>query len=243
MNDIKKINRQFLFALISFIVIVLLAATIMVLSGILIENNDVIYMIYFAVLMAMLFVVSTYKNMLERITNTSYIIKIRANQSKPLQLNHLKNFDKMTSVLIAKGYLRFTYDNHHTLFYKISKDSIKRMLRKYMLEVVVLIHQDNDSFYLDAVDEDIHKIQQEQLKDHKKIDRMFITQIKQINELNDETRESIKEIVFVKSSVGIISTINIGCHAPSGTAVMLYSDQYSPSLYYKYHIEQIKKII
>ena len=112
-----------------------------------------------------------------------------------------------------------------------------------MLEVVVLIHQEGDSFYLDAVDEDIHKIQQEQLKDHKKIDRMFITQIKQIDELNDETRESIKEIVFIKSSIGIISTINVGCHKPSGTAVMLYSDTYSPSLYYKYHIEQIKNII
>ncbi len=243
MNDSKKINRQFFFTLISFIGIVGLAAAIMVVSGIYIENNDIIYAIYFAVLMIMMFVVSMYKNALERMTNTSYIIKIRSNQSAPLQLNHLKNFDQMTSILNARGYSRFNYDDNHTLFYRLSKDIIKKMNRRFMLEIVTLIHKQTDSFYLDVVDEDIHKIQQQQLADHHKIDRMLITQIKQVDTLNDETKESIKEIVFVKSNVGIVSTINIGVHKPSNLAVMLYSDTYSPSLYYKYHIEQIKKFI
>jgi len=243
MNDIKKINRQFFFTLISFVGIVVLAAAIMVLSGIFIANNDITYAIYFAVLMGMMFIVSMYKNLLEQLTNTSYIIKIRSNQSAPLQLNHLKNFDQMTSVLSVQGYSRFTYDDNHTLFYRLSKDSVKKMNRRFMLEVVALIHKQTDSFYLDIVDEDIHKIQQQQLAIHHKIDRMFITQIKQINTLDDETKESIKEIVFVKSNVGIVSTINIGAHKQSNLAVMLYSDTYSPSLYYKYHIEQIKKFI
>ena len=243
MNDIKRINRKFLFALISFVFIVLAAAAIMVVSGIFIENNDITYAIYFAVLMALMFLVATYKNTLERMTNTSYIIKIRSNQSAPLQMNHLKNFDQMTSVLHRKGYSRLTYDNNHTLFYRLSKDSVKRMNRRFMLEVVVLIHKETDSFFLDVVDEDIHKIQQQQLAEHHKIDRMFITQIKQFNEMNDEAKESIKEIVFVKSNIGIVSVINIGCHIPSNLAVMLYSDTYSPSLYYKYHIEQIKSFI
>jgi hypothetical protein len=72
---------------------------------------------------------------------------------------------------------------------------------------------------------------------------MFITQVKEISSMDEQTKDAIREIVFVKTSVGVVSTINIGLHFPSNKAVLMYSETYSPSLYYRYHIDEIKLFV
>ncbi|HCZ24767.1 MAG TPA: hypothetical protein DHV05_08010 [Acholeplasmataceae bacterium] len=243
MSDIDKINKRFFIVLISFIFILLAAIAILIIASLLIQDEDMRYLAYFGVLISMLFITPPFKSRLEQIINISYIIKIRKNQAKPLPLNHLKNLDNLRVLLINDGYVKYAVDQAHALYYKTNKGSTKKIIRRYLLEIVVVIQENQNSFYLDAVDEEIHKIQQELLKENKKIDKMLITQIKEIKNLDENTLESIKEIVFFKTKVGIISTINIGCYQPDQLAFMLYSESYAPSIYYKRHIEQIKKLI
>ena len=92
------------------------------------------------------------------------------------------------------------------------------------------------------VDNEINKLRDELFKEKKK-NHPVNHQIKEIDELDEKTRDMIKEILFIRTKRSIVSTINVGLHRPSKQALMLYSETYSPSLYYKYHIEQIKKII
>ena len=87
------------------------------------------------------------------------------------------------------------------------------------------------------------QLRDEIFKEKKKINRLIITQIKEIKELDDKTRDEIKEVIFIRTKRLIISTLNVGLFQTQKKAVMLYSDTYSPSLYYKYHLDEIKKIL
>jgi hypothetical protein len=243
MSDIKKINRQLLVNLVVFITIILVAITIMIVANVMIENENLEYLIYFPVLVSLIFIISTFKNRIDQISNLSYLIKIRANQAPSLMMNHTKHLDTFEELIQGMGFIMFSNDQMHTLYYRLYKDDVKKIIKRYVLELIVLIDKKQEEFFLDIVDSEIGKIQQKHLKDHKKINRMIITQIKEVNDLDEKTKDSIKEIVFFRTNLGIISTINIGLHKSTNKAVMLYSELYSPSIHYTKHINLIKKII
>lgn len=243
MKEMKKVNRQFLFTLLLFLGVVFLVVAIIVVAGIYIENGNLFFILFASIWLCMLPVVSIFKTKMERITNLSYLIKIMNQPAAPLPIKNMSTFSKLGKLLIENEFTKHSIDADHTLYFKIEKDKIKKIFQRYMLEIVVTIHKDSDVFYLDIVDDEIEKIQKDSLKLKKKIDRMFITQVKEISEMDEQTRNAIKEIVFVKSAIGVISTINVGLHYPSNKAVLLYSDTYSPSLYYRFHIDQIKSIV
>jgi len=243
MSDVQKINRKFLFALISFIVYILFVVLFLIFGGYIIPIVNLVLVLDVVLLIGSLFVVSAYKTKFDQLTNISYIIKIRANPGEPLPMNHTLTLDYYKGYLQSQDFVLYNHDKQHALYYRLTKDKIKKMLSRYMLEVVVVEFLKSDSFFLDIVDSEIGKIQQLFLSERKTIDRMLMTQIKEIDDLDDKTRDSIKEIVFFKTRIGIISTINIGLHRPSKTAILLYSDVYNPSLYYRHHVELIKKII
>jgi len=252
MSDVKKINQRFFLTLFIFVMLVVLGIASMVFANLYIANTDVQYVIYFAVMIGLIVAAGLFQTKFTRLTNTAYLIKIRHHAAKPLPMNHTKAWDDMPSFLKSQGYSRYAFDAQHALFYRVTKDTIKKIFNKHMLEVVVLVQPSVSEFYLSAVDEEISRIQQTQLKDGKRMERMLITQFKPIQDLSDETKDKIKEIFFLKTReislflrarTTIISTINVGLHQPSDTALMLYSDTYSPSLYYTYHIEQIKSMI
>lgn len=252
MSDVKKINQRFFFTLFVFVILIISGIASMVFANLYISNTDVQYVIYFVVMIGLIVAAGLFQTKFIRLTNTAYLIKIRYHAAKPLPMNHTKSWDDMPSFLMSQGYMRYAFDSQHKLFYRVTKDTIKKIFNKHMLEVVVLVEPHVNEFYLSAVDEEISRIQQAHLKDGKRMERMLITQFKPIQDLSDETKDKIKEIFFLKTReislflrarTAIISTINVGLHVPSDTALMLYSDTYSPSLYYTHHIEQIKSMI
>ncbi len=243
MSDIKSINRQFFVALISFVVIIVVALVGTLLAYIYIKNYNITYPIYLTVLLLMIFISSRYKNTFDQIANLSYIIKIRGNEAKPLDIHKLVNLDHANIVFKKYDYLHFSQDNAYSIYYKVTKDHIKKIFRHYILTIIVVLHNKNADFYLDRVDKEINKLRDQQYKEKRKVDRLIITQIKEISDLSDATKETIKEIVFIRTNRIVISTINVGLYKTAQKAVMLYSDTYSPSLYYNYHIDEIKNVI
>ena len=190
--------------------------------------------------MALLLIVSgMFRNKMGEITNYSYILKIRENASEPIKLN--PNSYNLEKALRSAGYQKKINNKAYHLYYRVVKDNIKRIFKRYMLEVVVISRI--GKFFIDEVNNDIDALHAELHKQRKKTDKLFVTQIREVSELTDEVKEQIKEIAFVRSARGIISIINIGIHLPTKTAVMLYTDKYRPSLYYEYHVNQIKAIL
>ena len=239
MADIKKINRQFIFNIIIYVLIVVGFITFGVLSFFLIKNENIVYLIFFIILTGLLIISGIFKNRIDSIINLSYLIKIRHHASKPLPTRETAT--SIEGKLRALGFEENHKKKKYTLYYKTTKDDIKRIFKRYMLEVVIISR--TNAFFIDDVNEEIDRIQMELHKKKMKIDKLFVTQIKDITELNEETKNQIKEIVFIRTNRGIISIINVGLHAQSKQAVLLYSETYRPSLYYEYHINEIKEMI
>jgi hypothetical protein len=243
MNDINKINQQFLNLLLIYIAILVALIIGVGFAFLFISNIDISYGILLLVLVALIIITGLFKNKLDQITHMSYLIKIRASQGEPLAINFMHSFPEVQSVFKKYEYERYQDNETYTIYYKLDKDPVKQIFRNYMLTVMVVIKNQNAEFYLDRVDKEINKLRDEIFNQKKKINRLIITQIKEIKELDEKTREEIKEVIFIRTKRLIISTINVGLYQPQKKAVMLYSDTYSPSLYYKYHLDEIKKII
>ncbi|BCR36581.1 hypothetical protein [Mariniplasma anaerobium] len=243
MNDVKKINRQFFMSLMMMIGVVILAAAGIVLLYIFVKNENITYPVTLLIFIGLIIGGSLFKNRLDRITNMSYLVRIRESQGQPLPITQLVNFNTSSNLFKKNGFDKYQDNETFTIYYKCELDHIKKIFRNNILTVMVLIKNKNTDFYLDRIDKEINKLRDQLFKEKRKVNRIIITQIKEIDELDDKTRDMIKEIIFVRTKSFVISTINIGIYRPQHIAVMLYSNTYSPSLYYKYHLDEIRNIL
>lgn len=243
MDEQKRINRQFTITYIIYIGVFIGFIALAFLLGFWITDMNIEFVVFLGLIIALMIVSVYFKSYLDRIQNVSYLIKIMRNASGPIELDHMQEPGIFEAYVRQKGFTLYGQGKKHKLFYKVDKDHIKNMSRRFILQVIVILDPSEPIFFNDKADEDINKLNQELLKKRMKVSRMLITQIKSVEQLDESTKNAIKEVVFFRSKKEIISVINVGIHKPSNKAVLLYSDTYSPSLYYKYHVEQLKSLI
>ena len=127
MNDVKKVNRQFLRLLIIYIAVILAllvaGVVVMVYLG---SNYNIIYSILIAMFILMILVTGLFKNSFDRITHMSYLVKIRANEGKPLPIHHLTNFNQ-NDIFRSNDFTRYQETETYTIYYKVKKDHIKQI--------------------------------------------------------------------------------------------------------------------
>ena len=238
----KKINLQFIVTILLFSLyfvggIVLLAYYYSKTSG-----SNLVVTLSFVYLLLTLFVSSVANKRLNFLMNLSYQLKIRDNAGEPIKLRISKSEKYLNGYLAKQGFKKLNQTATYNIYYRVVDDDIKKIFALKMLEVVVFIADTEKEFFLDAVDDEINNLKDQLWKDKIRVNRLFITQFRNMDELSDETKRQIKEIVFIRTRYNIISTVNVGLFQKD-TGIMLYSDTYSPSLYYRYHIDQIKNML
>ncbi len=239
---IKKVNRKFLTTLILYVLYFVFGIGLLTYGYFETGGGNLLVTGIFVFFLISIFVTSYASNKLNYLMNLSFIIKISDNSGEPLNITRVNNTQNLYQYLENNDYVKYKNDASHYLFYRLTKDTIKQVFSKYMLEVVVYVNKDEPDFYLDQVNDEINNLKLEFLNEKKVVNRLFITQFKEVNSLDEKTKKDISEIVFIRTKHNIISTINVGLFEDE-LAVMLYSDTYTPSLYYTYHIEQIKNMI
>ncbi|HBD74693.1 MAG TPA: hypothetical protein DC003_03900, partial [Acholeplasmataceae bacterium] len=66
-----------------------------------------------------------------------------------------------------------------------------------------------------------------------------ISQYKEVQVFDEKEKESINEIIFIKTDKHIVSTINVGIVNNPKIALMLAAKTYRPSSYYDLHLNSI----
>ena len=239
---IKDVNRKFIATIILYAAYFIIGGGLLLYGYLKTGGGNLVVTGIFVFFLITIFVTAWVTNRLNYISNLSYIIRISDNSGEPLKISRVNNTKIFYQYLEANEYIKYKNDGSHYLFYRVKKDAIQRIFSNYMLEVVVYINKDSTDFYIDEVNDEINMIKEKFLKEKKVINRLFITQYKEIDELDALTKQSISEIVFIRTKHHIISTVNVGIFNDE-LAVMLYTDTYRPSLYYKYHIDQIKDMV
>lgn len=239
---IKQVNRKFLTTITLYVLFFVIGIGLLAYGYFETGGGNFFVTSIFTFFLISIFITAYTSNRLNYLMNMSYILKISHNSSDPLQITRVNNTQSFYKYLENNDFKKFKNDSSHYLFYRVTKDTIKRVFSKYMMEVIVYINKDETEFYLDQVNQEINDLKDKFLAEKQVINKLFITQYKEIDDLDEKTKKDISEIVFLRTKHDIVSTINVGIFN-SELAVMLYSDTYTPSLYYTYHIEQIKDMI
>ncbi len=239
---IQQVHRRFLTTIIMYAVYFLGILGLLIYGYIATGGSNWVTTLAFVFFVVTIFVTSIVSDRINYFTNLSYLYRIYENQGDPLPIVKIHDPEKRAAYLQKEGYKTHRKDASHTLYYRITDDHVKQLFSMHMLEVVVVLNNEETEFYLDVVNDEINELKDKLLQEKQKVNRLFITQIKEIAELDDNTKKQLSEVIFIRTKNNIISTINIGI-LDRKLAVLEYSDTYSPSLYYTYHIEQIKKML
>lgn len=239
---IKKINFQFISTVILYFLFFVGGIVLLAFYYSETDGSPLVVTLSFVFLLIALFVSSVANKRLNYLMNLSYQLKIRDNAAEPIPLRIAKTEATLYGYLAKNGFKKLNQSKSHSSFYRVVDDTVKKIFASKMLEVVVFISDEEKEFFLDSVDDDINNLKAKLLKDKVKVSRLFVTQFRNVEELDEETKNKINEIVFIRTRYNIISTVNVALFQKE-LAVMLYSDAYSPSLYYRYHIDQIKEML
>lgn len=239
--DVKKIyHKKFLTTYITYILLIIATFTVAILSYVYIQSQWV-YVLIFSLLFMLVVMSYRFKKSLYLIIHQSYIQNIQADVIEPLELQDHVTMTAIQKKLLKEGFQLHYTDHDYVVLTKIEKDEhIRKVFQHHILYVSVMMFQDDGKYYQPKVDELINNIQfQSQTQDKKRIDRLLITQYKPVQTFNDQERERINEIIFIKTERHIVSTINVGILEQPHIALMLVSKTYQPSSYYDLHRQLI----
>jgi hypothetical protein len=245
MNELRKNHIKFLTIIFVNLAFYALTFYAFIYFGRILDdiNYNYVWTLGFVILLIWTVQTFMFRNRIWVVVNEKYRIKIASNLGDPLPIKRLRTKESLSRYLLNNDYKLFSQDPSHQTFYKVEKNKVRKMFGGYILKVVVYISKNEEEFYLQVVDEDINRIQDLLQTERKKVQNFLITQIKTIDQLDDNTKKLIKETFFFKTQNSVISTINIALHQESEKAVMFYSDKFSPSLYYTEQIDEIKKMV
>lgn len=239
---IKRIHRAFLKTILAYTVYFLGGIGLLIYGYIATNGGNLIVTLTFVFFLLTIFVTSYASDRLTYFMNLSYLHRIYERQGEPLQVTRMHDLSQLTAYLKQHDYKLHKRDQRHAFFYRVKHDHIKKMLAMNILEVVIYLNKDETEFYIDEYNDEINQLKDSLYNQKIKVNRLLITQIKHIDNLDDTTKKQLAEIIFIRTRHNIISTVNIGI-LDNTYAVMEYSDTYSPSLYYTYHIDEIKSMV
>lgn len=236
----KKQHKQFLMTYISYILTIIATISVAILSYVFIQTNWA-YLIIFILLLILLFASYRFKKALYLIIHRTYMEHIKDDVIDPIDLKSDYDTIDVQKKLLKQGYKLHYTGNQYVVLIKVVKDTkIRKIFQHHILFVAVILFDSKLSYYQKQVDDVINEIQfKSQTEDKKRIDRLLITQYKQMEEFDERERLAINDIIFIKTDKHVVSTINVGMLKTPSIALMLASKTYRPSTYYQIHLDEI----
>lgn len=240
----KKIKTKFYTTLFFYLFIILIFVFVSLYLYIYV-SSEWKYLIIFLNLMILVYLSYVFKKRMYILIHHKYIKKIKEDVDDPVELKYKISNQDLERAIINNDFKENYSNSTFKLFIRIDKDEkVRKVFKHYILNVAIIILNSKSEFYQKKADEIINNIQyNSQVKEKKRIDRILVTQYKKIKEFNDKERNSINEIIFIKTDKHLVSTINVGILDDPKIALMLVSKKYRPSLYYGLHIEAINQIL
>ena len=165
----KKINQSFYLTIITTLAIV--AGTVYLFFVLLKKypNNGIIYGLLFLVLFLFLFLFTYVQVVTESLIIRKNNYLIRENQEPPKDASIAFDTNIFKKNVLDKGFIIHTEQPSFTVLYICDKDHIKKIFKHHLLQVVVVINEKENEFYLEELDEEIEKLKDQLYKAKKMI--------------------------------------------------------------------------
>lgn len=169
--------------------------------------------------------------------------KLKDKQDPPIKFKYSLFSQSFSDKLLEDGFLRSYSNESFTLYSKYAKDRKEFHLKRSMLIVFVIIKDESMDYQERKIIQRINKLEDALYKEKKRIFNYTVFVAKEGPKLTNEIKESCDNVSFSKVGSRSIININLFFETSSNSSYFLYSDSYSPSIYYRFAVGLLKDII
>ena len=160
----------------------------------------------------------------------------------------LKNVQPLESVTFIKKISDFGFALHlktkeFTIYSCYAKDKKQNHLRRPMLLIYVLIHEDNITYQNKKIVQEINKLEDSLYKNKKRIVNYTVFIAKQGPKLTSAIKKACNQVSHSRVGQRYVININIYHETTTNSAYFLYSDNYAPNSFYRYAVNLLKDFI
>lgn len=239
LNAKKSFRKNFI---LFFIVILLFVGLIGLIFALPIKEN---LKISFAmlVLLIMIVVLILFKPRLTFSLERIMYFRLIENQGEPL-----KNAQRLGSTVFLRRIKDFGFESHlktndFTIYSYYAKDRKQAHLKRTMLLIYVLIHQQNISYQSKEIVKEINALEDNLYKNKKRIFNYTVFIAKEGQTLTPQIKSSCDFVSFSRAGKRYITNINIFHDLEKNSAYFLYNNNYAPNSYYRYAVDILKNFL
>ncbi len=239
----KKAHKKFQQVFIGFIISIVIMFGLVVAPFYLPIDSNYQMLLASIILIIMLVFVAKSKPRLRYYLEQYMFFRLKDNQGPLIVSDISPEQQNFYQSLISDDFTAYSRAKDFTVLYKYVKDRKQVALRRPMLVVFVIIHQDDITFQDKNIVKEINRLEDELYKNKKRIINYTVLMAKTGLELSPKIKEACDYITI--SRMGKRSVVNINAYYATSTKshYFLYSDSYMPSVYYSYAVELLKKHI
>src|SRR5690606_30789056 len=134
--------------LVTFIALIGISAIIITYAFLKIENQNLKFWVIIIPILVIFIVLPFYKKSFDTVTNIAYIYKIQQNAADPIKLTGISKIADLNAKLNHNGFTKYSKNESYELYYSVTKDDIRKTFPKYIIEIVVILTDQANDFYL-----------------------------------------------------------------------------------------------
>jgi hypothetical protein len=169
--------------------------------------------------------------------------RLKQNQGSKLRRMRSPASKAFTQKLIDQEFSLFYKSEAFSLFGRYTRDRKQFHLRRPMLFVYVIIHQQNIGFQDPSITREINRLEDSLYKEKKHIVNYTVYIAKEGQTMSKKTQEACDYVTYTKVGARSVVNINLFYETKPGSVYFLYSDTYSPNAYYRYAVSVLKELI
>ncbi len=238
---IKKQKKQIMLLYVMFLVLIV---SVFVFFVIFQRESFYAQLIFILVLFPVFGLSLFFKPKIEYLNNRYYLLLLLEEDIKPLKYKQNVFKEGWAQGILTKGkYLRHIDNNDYVLLYKVIKDPYKPKKKRYQTLEVILIHKHkNVNFYLDEVNQNISKLQEEHLKQFT-YKSVVLLQFMEVDDFNTEVSNKVKDATYLKQKNTYYLTLNIAINTKSKQALYVDGENKMFINYFSYGLKLIETYI
>lgn len=238
--DSKQIIKRRNLILLSYIVVTTVFITAIVLVFTKITDYNKMTLINMVLVFALALISIAYRSTLYSYNNMARIARVTLKQSKPVAFG--LNLVKQPNMLLSKGYTLYTSNDSYSVYYKHAVDDSIKIKKIYRLYIILLLKKETLDFYDKKLHDEIAKLEVSFPKKESP-NKYIITAFKEFETMNEKSYHDIGEVVSYTANKNTYAQVNVGLNKNDHRAYFLYSNDYSPTLYYQLAIDLIFELI
>lgn len=240
MSIIRKKYRILMF---EFFITVAVAIALAIVIAITSWSLDLKLSLVLVLLIILFIILLWFKPRLFYYSQQFAFVRLKINQNPPVITDYDLSKGIWIAELIKRNFTIFCDSDAFTLVYRITKNTRQTIIHQPMLEIVVLIKKASMTYTEQIITKTINRLEDDCAKRKLSYRNYSIFLIKTGSPLTETENDLVDQVVFERQNGHNIVAINGFYDEETHKLYFLHSDQFYPTVYYKYAVDLLLSLI